>query len=68
MIDDAKRMEEELLHNKMVKRDLKNILGYVTPYIPLIGLVCGVSIVGKHVFSRKKEDPASAMHPEPQKE
>ncbi len=55
MIDDAKSMEEELLHNKMVKRDLKNILGYVTPYIPLIGLVCGISIVGKHVYNRKTE-------------
>ncbi len=53
MIDDAKSMEEELLHNKMVKRDLKNILGYVTPYIPLIGLVCGISIVGKHMYNRK---------------
>ncbi len=53
MIDDAKSMEEELTHNKMVKRDLKNTLGYVTPYIPLIGLVCGVSIVGKHMYNRK---------------
>ena len=58
MIDDAKKMEEELLHNKMVKRDLKNILGYVTPYIPLIGLVCGISIVGKHVYNRKDPDRA----------
>ena len=57
MIDDAKSMEEELLHNKMVKRDRKNILGYVTPYIPLIGLVCGISIVGKHVYNRKTEEP-----------
>ena len=55
MIDDAKSMEEELLHNKMVKRDLKNILGYVTPYIPLIGLVCGISIVGKHMYNKKTE-------------
>ena len=54
MIDDAKSMEEEL-HNRMVKRDLKNILGYVTPYIPLIGLVCGISIVGKHMYNRKTE-------------
>ncbi len=53
MIDDAKSMEEELLHNRMVKRDLKHILGYVTPYIPLIGLVCGISIVGKHMYNRK---------------
>ena len=55
MIDDAKNMEEELLHNKMVKRDLRNILGYVTPYIPLIGFVCGISIMGKHMYSRKTE-------------
>ena len=53
MIDNAKSLEEELTHNKMVKRDLKNILGYVIPYIPLIGLVCGVSIVGKHMYNRK---------------
>ena len=55
MIDDVKSMEEELLHNKMVKRDLRNILGYVTPYIPLIGLVCGIAIVGKHMYNRKTE-------------
>ena len=57
MVDDAKSMEEELLHNKMVKRDLRYILGYVTPNIPLIGLVCRVSIVGKHVLSRKTQEP-----------
>ncbi len=64
MIDDAKSMEEELTHNKMVKRDLKNILGYVTPYIPLIGLVCGVSIVGKHIYNRKKADPTPTKQAE----
>ena len=57
MIDDAKSMEEELVHNKMVKRDLKNILGHTTPYIPLIGLVCGVTIVGKHVYNKKPAEP-----------
>ncbi len=55
MIDDAKSMEKELTHNKMVKRDLRNILGYATPYIPLIGLVCGVTIIGKHVLNRKNQ-------------
>ena len=53
MIDDAKSMKEELSRNKMVKKDLKNILGHITPYIPLIGLVCGVTIVGKHVYNKK---------------
>ena len=56
MIDDAKSLEEELARNKMVKRDLKNILGHITPYIPLIGLVCGVTIVGKHVYNKKPAD------------
>ena len=56
MIDDAKSMEEELLRNKMVKRDLRNILGYVTPYIPLIGIVFGGAIVGKHMYNRKTEE------------
>ena len=53
MIDDAKSLEEELARNKMVKGDLKNILGHITPYIPLIGLVCGATIVGKHVYNKK---------------
>ncbi len=60
MIDNAKSMEEELVLNKMVKRDLKNILGHITPYIPLIGLVCGVTIVGKHVYNKKPADPEPA--------
>ena len=56
MIDDAKSMKEELVRNKMVKKDLKNLLGYVTPFIPLIGLVCGVTIVGKHVYNKKSTE------------
>ena len=59
MIDDAKDMEEELVRNKMVKRDLKNMLGYITPYIPLIGLVCGVTIVGKHMYNKKSDSDSA---------
>ncbi len=55
MIDDAKDMEEELVRKKMVKRDLKNMLSYVTPYIPLIGIVCGVTTVGKHMYNKKSD-------------
>ncbi len=60
MIDDAKSMEEELVHNKMVKRDLKNILGHITPYIPHIGLVYGVTIVVKHMYNRKPAEPETS--------
>ena len=50
MIENAESMKEELVRNKMIKKDLKVILGYVTPFVPLIGLLCGVTIVGKHVI------------------
>ena len=60
MIDDAGIMEE-LAHNKMIKRHLKVILRYVTPYIPLIELVCGVTIVGKHILSRKQVKTLTIM-------
>ena len=65
MIDDAKSMGEELSRNKMVKKDLKNILGQITPYIPLIGLVCGVTIVGKHMYNKKPTKPEPEPEPEP---
>ncbi len=59
MIDDAESMKDDLTRNRMVKKDLKNLLGYVTPFIPLIGLVCGVTIVGKHVYNRTGVDNAN---------
>ncbi len=55
MIDNAKSMQEELSSNKMVKKDLKNIFGHITPYVPLIGLVCGVTIIGKHMYNKKNQ-------------
>ena len=58
IIDDARSMEEELEHNKMVKRDLKHMLSYITPYVPLIGLVLGAGIVWKHVYNKKPAEPA----------
>ena len=53
MIDDALSMKDDLSSNRMVKKDLKNLLAYVTPFIPLIGLVCGATIIGKHVYNKK---------------
>ncbi len=58
MIDDSKIMGEELSNDEMVKKDLKNILGHITPYVPFIGLVLGGAIVGKHVYNKKPTEPA----------
>ena len=52
MINESGEMKDELQDNKLLKRDLKNIISHITPYIPLIGLFCGGVIVGKHIISR----------------
>ena len=52
MIEDSDDMQRELTNNKLVKRDLKKVVGRVTPHIPHVGLVCGGVIVGKHVISK----------------
>ena len=58
LVDDGESLEKDLESNELFKRDVKNILSYVTPNIPLIGLVCGVICLGKHVMKRKKpEEP-----------
>ena len=54
LVEDGESLEKDLENNELFKRDVKNILSYVTPYIPLIGLVCGGICLGKHVMRRKK--------------
>ena len=52
-VEDKEGMEKELCENKLLKKDLKRIVGYVTPYIPLVGILSGGVTVGKHVLSSK---------------
>jgi leucyl-tRNA synthetase len=62
MIDESDEMEKELQDNKLLKRDLKNIISHITPYIPLIGLFCGSVIIGKHVISRNYVNKDDGEH------
>ena len=39
LIDDSESLEKDLKNNELFKRDVKNILCYITPYIPFVGLV-----------------------------
>ena len=55
-------LEGDLSKNKILKRDLKILTGYVTPYVPFVGLISGGITVGGHVvnkkvFSEKEEEP-----------
>ena len=57
VISDSENMEDELLNNKIIKRDFKNALDYVTPIVPYIGILCAAGIVVKHTYYKKPEEP-----------
>lgn len=52
LVNDSEKMEKELVDNQMIKKDLKNLVGYMTPYLPYIGLLCGGVVVAKHVIDK----------------
>ena len=54
LVDDGESLEKNLENNELLKRDVKNILCYITPYIPFVGLMCGRICLGKHVMRRGK--------------
>ena len=56
MIEDGKKPEDELGNNELFKRDVKTVLSYITPYIPLIGLACGGICIGRHVMKKRSSD------------
>ena len=53
LVDDGESLEKDLENNELFKRDVKNILCYITPYIPFVGLVCGGICLGKHVMKKR---------------
>lgn len=62
LVDDGESLKKDLGDNQLFKRDVKNVLSYVTPYIPFVGLVCGGICIAKYVMKKKsseepKEDP-----------
>ena len=52
LVDDGKSLEKELENNELF--NIKNILCYITPYIPFVGLVCGGICLGKQVMKRRQ--------------
>ena len=53
LVDDSEEMEKELADNQMLKKDIKNLVGYMTPFLPYIGLFCGGVVIAKHVINKK---------------
>ena len=53
LVKDNVSLEDDLGKNELFKRDVKRIIGYLTPYVPLVGLVSGGITVGAHIADKK---------------
>ena len=53
LVKDNVSLEDDLGKNELFKRDVKRAIGYLTPYIPMVGLVSGGITVGAHVTDKK---------------
>ena len=61
-VKDNVLLENDLANNELLKRDLKRVIGMVTPYIPHVGLLSGgvtgwsVYVVEKRCSKKEEED------------
>ena len=53
LVKDNVPLEKELAKNELFKRDIKENIGYITPYIPLVGVLSGGITIGVHVVDKK---------------
>ena len=65
LIENSGDLEKDLSKNELLKRDIETIVGHITPYISMIGVISGGITVGGHVVSKKmsrsersKRDPS----------
>ena len=57
-VKDNESLEKDLSKNELFKRDVKRIIGYLTPYIPMVGLLSGGVTIGAHVVDKNLNDPS----------
>ena len=53
LVKDNVSLEDDLSKNELFKRDVKRVIGYLTPYVPMVGLTSGGITVGAHVADKK---------------
>ena len=53
LVKDNESLENDLAKNELFKRDVKKIIGHLTPHIPMVGLISGGITVGAHVADKK---------------
>ena len=53
VIKDKVSLENDLANNELLQRDLKRVIGIVTPYISLVGLLSGGVTVAAHIVEKR---------------
>ena len=49
----------ELREDKLLQRDIKKVVGFISPFIPFIGVITGGATLGKHVMRNNYSQEAS---------
>ena len=62
-VKDNESLGNDLSKNELFKRDVKKIIGYLTPYIPMVGLVSGGVMIGAHVADKKLNERGTFQGP-----
>ena len=55
LVENDDSLEKDLDNNKPFKKDVKEFVGLITPYIPYVSLVCGGICIGKHVCKKRSK-------------
>ena len=56
LVENDDSLEKDLDNNKPFKKDVKEFVGLITPYIPYVGLVCGGISIEKHVCKKRSKE------------
>ena len=56
LVENDDSLEKNLDGNEPFKKDVKEFVGLITPYIPYVGLVCGGICIGKHVCKKRSKE------------
>ena len=50
----------ELREDKLLQRDIKKVVGFISPFIPFIGVITGGATLGKHVMQHQRDGEATS--------
>ena len=53
LVKNKLKLEKDLAKNELLKNEVKKLVGYITPFVPYIGLISGGLTVGGHVIRKK---------------